>query len=91
MSIRLFVTAFALALTAWVAIPTSASAQVVVVNPPGPGRVVVRGNRGRVRTTVINPPGPGRVVVHDRPGTRRDTVVVNPPGPGRVVVRHGRH
>ena len=64
MSIRLFATAFALALTAWVAIPTSASAQVVVVNPPGPGRVVVHDRPGTRRdTVVVNPPGPGRVVV----------------------------
>lgn len=77
-----------------VALPLVAEAQVVVrtnrrgtrlvVNPPGPGRVVV-GPRGGA-AVVVNPPGPGnRTVV--RVGPRGNTVV-NPPGPGRVVIRH---
>ncbi len=75
---------FALVAAALVLLPAFASAQRrVVVNPPGPGRVVV-GPRGGV-TTVVNPPGPGnRTVV--RVGPRGNTVV-NPPGPGRVVIR----
>ena len=58
----------------------------VVVNPPGPGRVVVRNPPGPGHTAVVvNPPGPGnRTVVR----TGRHRTVVNPPGPGRVVVRH---
>ena len=74
-------------------LPAFAAAQVVVrtnrrgtrlvVNPPGPGHVVV-GPRGGVRT-VVNPPGPGnRTVVRVGP---RGRTVINPPGPGRVVVR----
>lgn len=77
-----------------VALPLAAEAQVVVrthrhgtrvvVNPPGPGRVVV-GPRGGA-AVVVNPPGPGnRTVV--RVGPRGNTVV-NPPGPGRIVIRH---
>jgi hypothetical protein len=69
------------------AAPLAANAQRVVVNPPGPGRVVVRGARHPHTTVVVNPPGPGRVVVNP-PGPGR--VVINPPGPGRVVIRGGR-
>lgn len=86
---RLLVTWSLLSLVFTLALPLTASAQVVVVNPPGPGRVVVRAPR-HGRTVVVNPPGPGRVVVHDPPGVRRDRVVINPPGPGRVVIRRGR-
>jgi hypothetical protein len=87
-SLRVFSLLFAVA----VAVPSLAGAQVVVgttrrgnrvvVNPPGPGRVVV-GPRGGTRL-VVNPPGPGnRTVVRQGP---RGNLVVNPPGPGRVVV-----
>lgn len=39
----------------------------VVVNPPGPGRVVVHDRPGHRRdTVVVNPPGPGRVVIRPR-------------------------
>ncbi len=86
-----------LALMSVVSLPFAASAQRVVVNPPGPGRVVVRAPRHPHTTVVVNPPGPGRVVVNP-PGPGRVVVnpppparvVINPPGPGRVVIRGGR-
>ncbi|MFO0646704.1 MAG: hypothetical protein U0326_10735 [Polyangiales bacterium] len=87
-----------LALMAVLTVPMAASAQRVVVNPPGPGRVVVHGARHPHTTVVVNPPGPGRVVVNP-PGPGRvvvtppppNRVVINPPGPGRVVIRTRRH
>jgi|JI10StandDraft_1071094.scaffolds.fasta_scaffold617175_2 hypothetical protein len=69
---------------AQVVVRTSRRGHRIVVNPLGPGRVVV-GPRGG-SAVVVNPPGPGnRTVV--RVGPRGNTVV-NPPGPGRVVIRH---
>lgn len=58
--------------------------RTVVVNPLGPGRVVVQ-TGPRHSTVVVNPVGPGNAVVV-RNGPNR--TVINPPGPGRVVVRH---
>ncbi len=73
-----------LVLSAIASLPSAALAQRVVVNPPGPGRVVVRAPGHGHHPVVVNPPGPGVVVVAPGPGT----TVVNPPGPGRVVVHN---